>query len=283
MTKIIAFVDGSIYSRSVCDHAAWAASRTGAAAELLHVLGRREAPAKADLSGSIRLGARSALLVELAELDVQPAKLVQHRGRAILDDARAILDKAGVLEITTRLRHGDIVETVAEQEKGPEMILVGKRGEAADFARLHLGSYLERIARANTKPILVASRAFQPVEKLLIAYEGRTTSMKAVDHVARSPALCRAGRAAGNRGAETAEAKKGLADAQALLRGAGIEAEAVIAPGQPYQVLARMVDEEGFDLLVMGAYRHSRIRSLIIGSTTTEMLRSCKIPVVLVR
>jgi len=33
----------------------------------------------------------------------------------------------------------------------------------------------------------------------------------------------------------------------------------------------------------MGAYGHSRIRSLIIGSTTTEMIRSCKVPVALFR
>jgi len=37
------------------------------------------------------------------------------------------------------------------------------------------------------------------------------------------------------------------------------------------------------DLLLMGAYGHSRIRNLIIGSTTTSMIRSCKIPVLLFR
>jgi nucleotide-binding universal stress UspA family protein len=36
-------------------------------------------------------------------------------------------------------------------------------------------------------------------------------------------------------------------------------------------------------MVVMGAYGHSRIRTLIIGSTTTEMIRSCKVPIVLVR
>lgn len=30
MQKIVALVDGSSYSASVCDHAAWIASRTGA-------------------------------------------------------------------------------------------------------------------------------------------------------------------------------------------------------------------------------------------------------------
>jgi nucleotide-binding universal stress UspA family protein len=34
---------------------------------------------------------------------------------------------------------------------------------------------------------------------------------------------------------------------------------------------------------VRSAYGHSRIRNLIISSTTTEMIRSCKMPVILYR
>jgi len=33
----------------------------------------------------------------------------------------------------------------------------------------------------------------------------------------------------------------------------------------------------------MGAYGHSRVRSLIIGSTTTEMIRSCRVPILIMR
>src|SRR5690625_1609187 len=128
--KIIALVDASIYAESVCHHAAWAASRTGLAVELLHILGRRETPERHDLSGAIALGARSALLGELAELDATRAKLAQKRGRAILDDARAIVEAAGV-PVTASLRRGDIVETVAEREMDAAFIMIGKRGEAA--------------------------------------------------------------------------------------------------------------------------------------------------------
>ena len=68
--KILALVDGSIYSESVCHHAAWAASRLNSGVDLLHVLGRREAPT-GDLSGALRLGARTAILNELvAYLDL---------------------------------------------------------------------------------------------------------------------------------------------------------------------------------------------------------------------
>ncbi len=281
--KIIALVDGSTYSASVCDHAAWISQRTGAPVELIHVLGRREASDTNDHSGMIKLGAKSALLEELAELDAQRAKLISRRGRAILEDARTILEKAGVADITTRLRHGDIVEAVAEVEADARAIVIGKRGEAADFAKAHLGSNLERIVRASHKPMLVASRAFKPISNVLVAFDGGSSAMKAVDHIARSPLFVGLSVHLVTVGSPTPEVNKGLDNSKALLKGAGIEAETSVLPGQPETALSKLVDEGQCDMLVMGAYGHSRIRALIIGSTTTQMMRSCKVPVVLMR
>ena len=281
--KIIAMVDGSVYSASVCDYATWIAQRTGAPVELIHVLGRREAPQTQDHSGTIKLGARTALLEELAALDAQRAKLISHRGRAILDDARAILEKHGVSDVTTRLRHGDIVEAVAEVETDARVIIIGKRGEAADFAKGHLGSNLERIVRASHKPVFVASRAFRPISKVLVAYDGGVSAMKAVGHIASSPLFQGLEVHVATVGTASPEVTKGLEDAKALLKAADLTADTSILPGQPETALGKLVDEAGFDMLVMGAYGHSRIRSLIIGSTTTAMIRSCKVPVVLMR
>lgn len=281
--KIVALVDGSIYSASVCDHAAWIATRTGAPVDLIHVLGRREASDTHDHSGTIALGARTALMEQLAELDAQRAKLISHRGRAILEDAQALLEKAGVTEVTTRLRHGDIVEAVADVEADARVILIGKRGEAADFAKGHLGSNLERIVRASHKPVFVASRAFRPIAKVLVAYDGGASAMKAVDHIARNPLFQGLAVHLVTVGTASPEVTKGLVDARATLTAAGIEAETSILSGQPETALAKLVEEAQFDMLVMGAYGHSRIRSLIIGSTTTAMIRACKVPVVLMR
>ncbi len=284
MKKLIALVDSSIYAQSVCDHAAWIAQRTGAAVELMHVIGRAEtADAPANLSGNITLGARTALLEELSALDEQRAKLSQKHGRAILDDARASIEAAGVAAVTVRLRIGDFVETVAESEADADMVVIGKRGEAADFARLHLGSNLERVVRSSRKPVFVAARAFQPIERFLIAYDGGASSMKAVDHVARDPLFaglqCRLLMA----GADTPETRRRLDEARALLKAGGHDVEADIVGGDAAAVIAGAVEAGGIDLLVMGAYGHSRIRSLIIGSTTTEMVRECKIPIVFFR
>ena len=37
------------------------------------------------------------------------------------------------------------------------------------------------------------------------------------------------------------------------------------------------------DLLVVGAYGHSRIREMILGSTTTQLIAKSQIPVLLLR
>jgi nucleotide-binding universal stress UspA family protein len=48
-------------------------------------------------------------------------------------------------------------------------------------------------------------------------------------------------------------------------------------------VIAEQVAARSIDLLVMGAYGHSRIRNLIVGSTTTQVVRNCQIAVLLLR
>src|SRR3546814_2711651 len=82
------------------------------------------------------------------------------------------------------LLSGDIVEAVAEMEEDTRLLVIGKRGEAADFAKLHLGSNLERVVRTSRRPILVASRAFRPIERFLIAFDGGPSAVKAVEHIA---------------------------------------------------------------------------------------------------
>ncbi|MEZ4634065.1 MAG: universal stress protein [Caldilineaceae bacterium] len=53
--------------------------------------------------------------------------------------------------------------------------------------------------------------------------------------------------------------------------------------GDADEVIAAYVAENEMSILVMGAYGHTRIRNMIIGSTTSNMLRSCPIPVLMFR
>jgi nucleotide-binding universal stress UspA family protein len=284
MTQILAVIDGSIYSTSVCDHAAWIAQRLQLSVEVVHVLGRRDVSSQpTNLSGSIGLGARTELLDELAELDASRARLAQKRGRAILEDAKERLNADGVTEVATRLRHGEIVETVQDFETDAEVIVIGKRGEAADFNSLHLGSNLERIVRSTHKPIFVASREFKPIKRFLLAFDGGNSATLAVERLAALPQFADLTCQLLYVGNASTELQRQLEGAQATLQQAGFTVEAEVIPGQAEAVIADRVESDHIDLLVMGAYGHSRIRNLIIGSTTTHMLQLCRVPVILFR
>ncbi|MCB5174204.1 universal stress protein [Microvirga lenta] len=284
MTKILAFIDGSIYAQSVCDLAAWAANRVSGSVEVLHVLGRRQvASAPADLSGNLNVDERDELLTELAALDEQRSKLALRRGRLLLDEAKARLKDANVKEVSTKLRNGDIVEAVGEFEADADLLMIGKRGEAADFAKGHLGSNLERVVRASHKPILVAARAFRPISRVLIAYDGGASANKAVEHVIRDPLLRGLDCEMLMVGAREGEPRFHLDAAAGRLRDAGFKVQSHLLQGSPEEVIGDKVEKDGIDLLVMGAYGHTRIRNLVVGSTTTAMIQRCKIPVLLFR
>jgi nucleotide-binding universal stress UspA family protein len=282
--KILGLIDGSTYAGSVCDHIAWIANKIDAKVEILHVIGRRDlSSVSVNLSGNIGLGARTALLEELADLDAQKAKVAQKRGRLLLEEAKARLNAAGIQNVETKLRNGDLVDTLHEIDADVDIIVIGKRGEGADFAKGHLGSNLERVVRSTQKPIVITSRAFKPIEKLLIAYDGGAMAMKTVDQISRSQILAGLGCKVLMAGEDTAENRKKLDDAAATLKAAGFTPEVALVRGQADKVTTETIEQEGHDLLAMGAYSHSRLRNLFIGSTTTEMIRSCKVPVVIFR
>lgn len=48
-------------------------------------------------------------------------------------------------------------------------------------------------------------------------------------------------------------------------------------------IAAGAVREQEIDLLIMGAYSHSPLRTLLFGSKTSDLLRSARIPTLLLR
>ena len=284
MPKMLVFIDGSVYSESVCDHVIWAASGGQSEISLFNIIeGVSSVDTPSNFSGNLGAEARNRLLLELSELDQKRAKLAQKKGRLVLDLAKKRLLGCGLEHVETHLRTGDFVDTVSEFQNNANLIIIGKRGEAADFAKLHIGSNLERLIRSTNKPVLVAARSFKPINRILVAFDGGRSSFGAIEYLSSNKLywhlechIVIAGRE-GNRG------QKRLKSAETLLKKVGIDYQVFSGRGEPEKVIANHVEKQNIDLLVMGAYGHSRIRNLIIGSTTTQMIRSCRVPVLLFR
>ena len=282
--KVMVCLDASVYTESVVDHAAWASKRLEADLICLHVLDRKPSkPAKADYSGNIGMDTGTDLLQQLAALDAERSRLAMRQGRVLLEQGRERALKAGAVNPDSLQRHGPLAEALTELEESVRLFVIGKRGEAADFNSGHLGANLERVVRSVHRPLLVTSRKFRPIKRFGIAFDGSKTTRKCIDMVCMSPLLkgldCHL-IVAGN---ESPPLTESLTWAQRQLAQAGFKVNTALKSGNAEQVINDQIGELDIDLLVMGAYGHSRIRHLIVGSTTTSVLRSSTIPVLLLR
>lgn len=282
---VMAAIDGSSFSENVCDYAAWASLALGAPLEFVHVVDNHsDVPDEANLSGNLRFGARERLMKELSDLDEKRAKINREQGKLMLEAARERAIADGVSDPNTRQRNGTLVETLVELEKDVRLLVVGKRGEQADQATGHLGSNLERVVREMHRPILmVPSAKFKTPQSVMMAFDGSKTARKGVEMLAKSPLFDNAVCHVVIIGADTAENRSQLEWALSTLRDAGHDAEGAIRAGDVEATLHAYEQENAIDMMIMGAYGHSRIRHLLIGSTTTEMLRNSHIPVLILR
>jgi len=284
MNTLLVCTDGSHYATSIYDHAAWVANRTGGRIHLLHMLDpHHERSDRADLSGNLSPDDSDELLQEFVKIEEARARLARERGKRILGAAREHLAAITEVPVSVEQQHGELVEAVTRMEAQADLLIIGKRGESADFAKLHLGSNLERVLRASIRPVLVASRQFRPIERMLIAYDGGPSVEKAIAFAVEEPLL---------QGVECHLVRAGRIDRDAewftnetagKLRDAGYGVTTHLTPGHPEEVIGGLVKSLSIDLLVMGAYGHSRIRSLILGSTTTTLVRTCLIPILMFR
>ena len=284
MTRILACIDASGYAASVVQLAGWAARGLGAEIELLHVVQRKDAvAARQDHSGAIGLGAKSELLDELTRIDAAAGRLAIEEGRIILEAGAATLQDAG-FAVTPLHRHGGIVETIVEREADAALVVIGKRGASGQFATDHIGSKVERVVRASEKPVLIAPRdAKRTPQRVVIAYDDSMAATRAVAMVATSALFDDLPVHLVSAGARAADGRDILERAAEPLRKSGRQVETIVDDGRPEQVIGDYLAEHPDAILVMGAYGHSPLRTLIVGSTTTTMIRTVHVPILLVR
>ena len=282
--KVLACVDQSRFADHVADYAAWAAQRLDAPLEFLHVIERHpERSTGQDHSGAIGIDAREHLLDRLSAADEAHSRAAREQGRIFLNRLRQRASAAGVKQVDMRLRHGELEQTLAEQEEGVRLLVLARRGESAEASQRALGRNVERVVRALRKPILTVTEGFKTPQRVMIAFDGGTVTRRGVHMVATSPLFRGLPIHLLMSGKDNANASRQLDWASTRLKDAGFEVSAVLTAANAHSAIARSVEDEAIDLLIMGAFGHSALRSLLFGSKTAELLRSSTIPTLLLR
>lgn len=283
MKEIIACIDGSHAAEAVCQGAAWAASVWQAPVCLLHVLDHTEYPTEGDLSGSIGLGSREQLLKELADLDNRRSRLALQEGKLQLHAAEEQMQKLGETSVTTLQRHGSLLETLFGLAEQMRLLVIGRQGEAHENEREGIGSHLESVIRAMHCPILVMVPQSRAPDRFMIAYDGSRNSREMLKQLGTLSLLqgkeCHLVMA----GEDSATQEHELTQAAEQLKGMGFSVRTARVPGETIEALTSYSQAHEMDLMVMGAYGHSRIRQFLVGSTTTAMLNRTSVPLLLLR
>ena len=285
MSEILVCTDGSSYSEPVYAYAAWAAKRLNHSIEVLHVLDHhREHADSANWSGNMAANEREELLAELAGLDEKKSRLMQVRGRGILKAANQFFTEQGIDATKLTLKNGSFIDIATEAEARAAMVVIGKRGEDAACAQSHLGSNLERFVRASKQPVFVANREYRGISKVLIAYDGSPSARNALDQIVKTGLINDLESLILMVGPDTRHNHRMLNEAAEKITDlTGRPGCCELKPGAADEVICKTVRDQNIDLLVVGAYGHSRIRRLFVGSTTTELVRSCRVPILMVR
>lgn len=283
MTNVIACIDGSKVTLAVCDASSWAAQQLDAPVTLLHVLDKSAYPIESDLSGNIGLGTREHLLNEMVELEARRGKLALEQGKYMLQDAQTrIVEAQPAVVVETLQRHGDLVETLLEQESHARLVVMGRQGKQHQDQTQAIGSHLENVIRTLKQPILVVMDEFTAPKRFIIAYDGSITVKKALNQVLTSPLLkgleCHLVMVSDDQSQATAEL---ALVAESLM--ADFNVVTAVCQGEVQTALEIYQLEHQIDLMVMGAYGHSRIREFFVGSNTTRMISKSHIPLLLLR
>ncbi|MBW4935989.1 universal stress protein [Marinobacter sp. F4206] len=283
MLRVVACIDGSRAAPAVCDYASWASQHMQTPVTLLHVLDEERYPAEPDLAGSIGLGSREQLLDELAELDRKRSKLALEHGHHMLDEAERRVKASGIEDVAKRQRHGDLTESLLALESQTRLLVMGLHGESSSDRDIHIGSQLETVIRSMHRPILLVPDEFTAPKSAMLAFDGSATAFKGVELLAGSPVLKGMPLHLVMIGADTNDRWEQLKKAEKMLAGLESDITLAIRAGDVEPALHAYQEEHDIDLLVMGAYGHSRIRQFLVGSTTTTMLKTAEKPLVILR
>jgi nucleotide-binding universal stress UspA family protein len=228
------------------------------------------------------LGTSIGGMVPYADFQQKIRKIMEDIAIAALDEFEGKCRSANVSFIR-EISEGIVSKEIVKAAQRCDMISMGMAGEHALWRDALLGSNLESVARQTHKPIMVTPEKFNKISKMLIAYDGSTFSNKAMATGAAIAQKAGIPLTVVHVSDDKDGSEKVLSQAVESLKDYDITYDTVIEGGEPAKAIIGACKKGNFDLMVMGAYGHSRLRELVLGSSTVQIMRKVNCPLVLFR
>ena len=277
--NILIPTDGSDYGKTAITYGIYFVKKLGIQLIGLHVVDVRllQGPIFTDLSGSIGLPPYREFLPAIeSSLDAKAESILKE-----FHDLCAAADIHPEVKKVT----GVIAETIIEEgRKCCDWILLAQRGEHFHIdGGAILGSTAQAVVRHSGKPVLVTPEHFREINNIALAYDGSVPAQNALTLAAELSARASWPLSVVIITEDQALGAKLSEEARDLLNTTSVAHTLLILKGKEDKEILKFTREGAVDLLVMGAYGHKRFRDILLGSTTSAVIRKSTIPVLLTR
>lgn len=275
---ILVGLDGSEHSRTAGAYARWLAGKLEARLIALHVvdLATIEGTFFHDISGS--LGFEPYL-----DLSSKIRTALKERGDFLLEAFVSEAPDSGIpVEVINCV--GVVANEIAERARIADLVVIGHRGVNERYSTGLLGGNAESITRKSPKPVFVTPMEFHPCTNPLLAYDGSAKAAAVMHQAAELCVQLGTGLTVLTVNADETRGNEVLDEAARYLEPYNLQVSLQLQrTGNAPERIANFIRERSHDLLFIGAYGHSRIIEMVLGSTTEFVLRNAECPVYLHR
>ncbi|GBD94197.1 universal stress protein/MT2061 [bacterium BMS3Abin05] len=274
--SLLVGVDGSEYTNSVLKYSIKMAHAFDAKLRVITVIDVRI------FEWSVYMGVDGFAPVFPSSIYLDESRnLLNQKAKSVLDKCKKILDQEKI-SYTVEKVDGSPVDIICEKANVTDMIVMGAHGEFARWGTKMMGATTESISRQCEKPLFVAQKKVTDITKILVPYDGSRNSNKALPMAGFFSSKFNAPVTIFTVDNKNEMAESIANEGKEYLSAYNIPVDIQIHKGNPDEEIVRF-SKNGFDLIIMGAYGHSRIKEAILGSTTEHVMRNAKIPVLLMK
>ena len=276
--KILIGIDTSDHSRTAQAYAFDLARRLGAALIGLHVVDivSIEGSFFHDISGSLGLE-------PYLDFSSKMREVLTARGKSVLEEFSAAARRENI-PVETQLDMGIVANQICERARSADLVMIGHRGVNERFSTGLLGSTAESVARKCPRPVFISPIKFRPPNRPVLAYDGSERASKAMKSAAEFASELSVPLTVITVARDPKLGERTLEEARIYLASyPGARAEFRLIAGHAHEEIIKFLKQNDSDLLFIGAYGHSRIIEMVLGSNTEYVLRNAPCPVFLSR
>lgn len=272
--RILVPTDGSDSSQIGVDYAVAMARSCQAHVHGIYVIDVRllEGPFLQDLSASLGTA-------PYVNYQGNISMLLEERGNSAL---KALEETCAAAEVPcdTTQASGVVSRMIVEHSGLADLIVMGRGGEHNEWLEGLVGSTAEAVIRRSTLPVIITGTRTLGKERILMAYDGSSHSQNALR---TAVAFAEMWQTALKILIVDDDDNTAAREVQSYLEAHDVDGEVLQATGDPSERIIEYAESTDADLVVIGAYGHSKVRELVVGSTTTYVINHATCPILLAR